>query len=104
MLSRRTIFVLAIGPTFLLGLLTYALDRSDSPEAVREAKSLLSKIRREQARFCLEVQKDDDRWGGNAYCRIGQSELPWCIVMRHIFHAELPSRRRRCGVVDCWMR
>lgn len=36
--------------------------RSGSPEVVREEKALLSKIAREQARFSLEVRKDDQRW------------------------------------------
>lgn len=45
--------------------LTHSLDvvclRSDSHDLVREAKFLLSKISQEQARFSLEVLKDDDR-------------------------------------------
>lgn len=48
-------------------------DRSDGPDAVREAKALLSKTRREQARFHNEVQKDDDRWAEG-------SRLPICVT------------------------
>lgn len=43
------------------GLFAGLKTRSGSPDVVQEEKALLSKIAREQARFSLEVRKDDQR-------------------------------------------